>query len=581
VNALRARWRSACAAAGIAGVLTACEGPGAGEVLARCPTDTTPIAAVQGAGFTSPLAGRTVTVTGVISLVSDDGLYIESLAPDSDPRTAEGLFLAAGPARAESATALQPGQRVKARGRVAERGEHRDTQTALVALASLQACGDPAPRPVTAVDLPLGDRDREALESMRVRIDSASVVTDVYHLHRGEFRIAKDLPLPQPTEVTRPGPDARARAARNRDHSLYVRLAPGERVPFAVGDELLSDAGVLGHDGEGPRLLLEESARLLRQPLPALAAPADGVLRIASLNLQNYFNGDGQGGGFPAPRGAETDAEFTAQRERLAGAVAHLAPHVLAVMELENDGFGPQSAAADLLEDLERATGERWAVADPGAPRVGSDEIAVGLFYRPGKVEALGPARLLDAAPFDLLSRTPLAQVLRDRASGETLLVNVNHLKSKGSCPDQGRDRDQGDGQGCWNRARLEAARALAPWVKELAEREAGGRALVLGDLNAYRMEDPVQHLLIEGFADLTATMGERHHFSYVYFGQSGTLDHALATPALLRGVAGAGILNVNAGWPRRMPLEPAWLGVSDHDPVVLDLRLTQASTSD
>ena len=60
-----------------------------------------------------------------------------------------------------------------------------------------------------------------------------------------------------------------------------------------------------------------------------------------------------------------------------------------------------------------------------------------------------------------------------------------------------------------------------------------------------------------------------------------GTLDHALATPALATRVTQARILNGNAGWPRRMALQPEWLGVSDHDPVIVDLRLIQASTSD
>lgn len=584
------RRRRTCAAAGLTGILglallagcdrTAEPGTDLDAPLGACPTDLTPLHVIQGRDFDSPLLGQSVSVAGVVTAITDQGLYLESLAPDDDPLTSEGLFLDA----ALSPGSIDTGAVVTARGRVVERGERRDTQTALADVMGLRACGAPKARPLTTTALPLGGKQREALESMRVRFDSASMVTDVYNLDRGDFRVALDGPLPQPTEVTRPGKDAKRQASRNWAHSLYVRLAPGDGQAFAVGDELLSDEGVLGHDGKGPRLLLETPARLLTHPVPSLPAPATGALRVVSLNLQNYFNGDGRGGGFPAPRGAETPREFRDQRERLAGLVAAMRPHVIGVMEIENDGFGEDSAAEDFRRDLEQATGHPWAVARPSAERVGTDEIAVGLFYRTDRVTPVGPARLLDAAPFDLLNRTPLAQVLRPAEGGLAFLVSVNHFKSKGSCPDQGRDRDQGDGQGCWNAARLAASRALAPWMEDIAGAEAGGRALIIGDLNAYRMEAPVQQLLMEGFGDLSAPIGERHRYSYVYFGASGTLDHAMASSSLINHVSGVALFNVNAGFPRRGPRDPAWpawVGASDHDPVVVDLRLTQSSTSD
>jgi predicted extracellular nuclease len=117
--------------------------------------------------------------------------------------------------------------------------------------------------------------------------------------------------------------------------------------------------------------------------------------------------------------------------------------------------------------------------------------------------------------------------------------------------------------------------------VQERADQLADGFGLILGDLNAYRMEDPVQQLLMDGFHDLTAVPGPGFTFSYVFRGEAGSLDHALSTRDLVSRVAGAGIPNVNSIHPRRMALEPDWLGASDHDPVVVDLRLIQASTSD
>ena len=60
-----------------------------------------------------------------------------------------------------------------------------------------------------------------------------------------------------------------------------------------------------------------------------------------------------------------------------------------------------------------------------------------------------------------VLRREPLAQAFK-RGDGPTFVVVANHFKSKGSCPEQGRDADQRDGQDCWNPARTLAARALA-----------------------------------------------------------------------------------------------------------------------
>ncbi len=571
--ALRDPRLSSAALLGALALLSACDAQDGGAVLDVCPVNT-PIHEVQGDDFVSPFVGQELAVTGVITLRTDAGLYIESLAPDRDPATSEGLFLAVD----EPDSTLQPGMVVSARGTVDELGERRDTQTALTGLTFLARCGAPQARPLSTTTLPLGGRDREALESMRVSIDSASIVTDVYRLSDGGFRVSRDFYLPEPTEVARPGSEAAQQKSRNWAYSLHVALPPGETAAFALGDELLSDAGVLGHDGIGPRLYLEETPRLVRQALPEIRPPRPGALRIVSLNLHNYFNGDGRGGDFPTPRGADTPAEFAAQRERFRAVIAQLQPHVVGVQELENDGFDPAGAAADFIGDLRQATGQDWEVARPEASIIGTDQITVGLFYRTDLLRPLGPAMLLDAAPFDLLNRVPIAQVLEQTSNGQRLLISVNHFKSKGSCPDQGRDRDQDDGQGCWNSARLAAAKALAPWLISLANQRAGGKALLLGDLNAYRMENPVQYLIAEGFQDLTASIGERHQYSYTFAGHSGTLDHALATPALAQDVENARILNINAGYPPRVELSPAWLRSSDHDPVVIDLRLAGPS---
>lgn len=574
--------RLTSAAAALLGsvLLAACgqqNGQPAISQAAGCPPPGHRIAQVQGSEFKSPLLGQTVQLQGVVTHVDLDGAYLQSPAPDSDPRTSEGLFLKAAGLGGQ----LRPGRLISVRGTVAELGERRDTITSLVDLADLSICDEAVRVAATRMELPLRQGRREAFEGMLVEISGRSFVTDVYRLADGTLRISGGGALPIPTEVAWPGEDARRRQQENWDNMLFAGLTGENIEAFPVGAELLSATGVLGHDGIGPRLLLEHPVRLAIPALPALAPPAGDELRVISLNVENYFNGDGRDGGFPTPRGADTPAEFAMQRERLVAALAWLQPHIVAVMEIENDGFDERSAAADFLSDLRNATGADWQVAAPDQARIGTDQITVGLFYQPDRARAIGKPQLLDAAPFDLLNRTPLSQLFEDPHSGHRFVVSVNHFKSKGGCPDQGRDQDQDDGQGCWNPTRTAAAAALAPWMDELARQpQAGGRALILGDLNAYRMEEPIRHLVEAGYVDLTGSAGSGHQFSFVFGGQSGTLDHALATPELARSVVRAQILNINSPFPPGMALEPLFLRSSDHDPVVVDLRFLQSATS-
>jgi hypothetical protein len=161
------------------------------------------------------------------------------------------------------------------------------------------------------------------------------------------------------------------------------------------------------------------------------------------------------------------------------------------------------------------------------------------------------------------------------------LLVAVNHLKSKGSCPETGENADQGDGQGCWSPARVAAAKGVSEWVNGLAEESGTGRILILGDMNAWRSSDPISIFRNQGFTELVEQLAGLPQYSYVYWGEAGTLDYAFASDALLPSVSHAEIWHINSAWPRKMELPDPWLRVSDHDPVVVDLDFSHSGTSD
>ena len=540
-----------------------------------CEQAFTPVSAVQGDGPVSPMLGQAVTVSGVVTMTDPGGLYIEQPGSDDADETSNGLYLSLPGSGAVA------GQWVVARGKVSELGEGDASLTALSDIGDWLACDRRATIPLTIAELPLDDIQRESLESMNLHFDQALIVTNPRDSNRGDLRLSLDAILPAPTEVARPGDDARAQAEWNHLHSIDIRLDESDRAPIPAGTQVFSVHGVLGNDQRGPRLLADDSAHLRVPPQYRIELPAAGDLRIVSLNLHNYFNGDGRGGGFPTPRGAETPGGFHKQRARLAALAGELAPHVVAVMELENDGFGPFSAAADFAGDLQDATGADWVAVAPWDGPVGDDAITVGLFYRPDQVVPVGKTEVLDGPDFDGLSRKPMAQVFRDLQTGEQLLLAVNHLKSKGTCPQSGQNSNLRDGQGCWNEARTSAARAMSAWVLDLAQSRASGRALVLGDMNAYRMEDPITAIIESGLKDLTAPSGLRPNYSYIFRGEAGTLDYAFGSATLLPFIQSARIANVNSNWPPIPELPLPWLGASDHDPVLVDLRFRNAQTRD
>jgi len=177
----------------------------------------------------------------------------------------------------------------------------------------------------------------------------------------------------------------------------------------------------------------------------------------------------------------------------------------------------------------------------------------------------------------------------------------VNHFKSKGSCPgasdaDAAGNVDSGDGQGCWSGRRTDQAAQLRNFIANVQAAKADTDVLVIGDLNAYGKEDPVLNLTGNGYTDLLAAYAGTSDYSYVFDGEAGYLDHALATGSLANQVSGAAHWHINADEPFIIDYNeefkqpacaacgPDYYSVSpyrssDHDPVIVGLNLYKAIT--
>lgn len=565
---------------------------------------------VQGGSARSPYEGRVVNLQGVVTgnFVSGlEGFFMQdaSGAEDGDRATSDALFVRWNRGKLPK---VRRGDRLAVSGKVEEIGEGEHRLTAL-SDARIEVLGRAAVSATLLTAPPARAQDWEALEGMWLRIPGPLTVSGNRGLLRfGELHVAFGERLRIPTDVQAPGAKARAQAEENQRRGLILDDARNAEYPSKLWylPEPLSDAaplraGSVVHGAEGLldsrygrwRLQLTESlSRVEHAPRPSVPVLPEG-LRLASLNLLNYFNGNGRGGGFPTERGASTRAELDRQRKKHVAVLLALQPDIAALSELENDRDDERSAQNDLLRALNEVLGKQGDYAIVSGADVGRNATRVGLLYRHSRVEPIGqPASLVDGT-FAEHSRPPLAQSFRERASGRVLTVVANHFKSKGGCPagDQGdpADRDLGDGQGCWNATRIASARALDLWLKSAPTGIDTPHRVLLGDLNAYTREDPLRLLRSLGWRDAMPIRGtDLNHHSYVWAGEAGSLDHALVSPSL------AGAIDAALTWPinsdeaeifdynlenRPADLYSATpLATSDHDPLVVVLDLARAA---
>lgn len=572
--------------------LSACE-PGAEGSPAPPGADPalTPIGVVQGPGPRSPREGQTVAVEGVVVgpfARNLGGVFIQSLAEDGDPATAEGLYLTRAP---DAEPRLRAGDHVRARGLVVELGQGESTLTALDA-AEVRVLGQAGTRPTVLTAPP---DDWEALEGQWLQLPGPLTVTGNDGLGRyGELAVSFDGRRYAPTELAAPGPEAEALAAENRhvllrlddardrqdpDRLWYLPDPVSDAAPLRAGSTVSGIEGVLDPRHGAWRLQLTEKLGAVEHAPRPPAPTVPGDRRLVAFNLLNLFNGDGRGGGFPTPRGARTPEQYRAQQAKLVATLQTLDPDVVALMELENDGHGPDSALAQFVAALNAAGPHAdWRFVGRGRGP-GENPIRVGIVYRATRVEPVGEPATLGIGPFADRSRAPLAQAFRAAPGAPAFLVVANHFKSKGGCDEAtGGDADQGDGQACFNATRVESARRLHDWLQGDPTGAAPAGTVLLGDFNAHAMEDPMRLLRELGWRDAFVLAGAERPYSYVFQGLAGRLDHALVDAGLAARLRGAAEWHANADESDRLdyrtdPTPDPWRA-SDHDPLLLGLDL-------
>ena len=585
--------------------------------------------AIQGAGLSAAITG-VVTTQGVV--VGDyevpptgsgqiRGFFIQDTEGDGDPATSDGLFVFRG-----GAGNVSLGDVVRVTGTA---GDFQG-QTQISGVTSVLSCGRGSVTPVD-VTLPVPSATAlERFEGMLVRLPQTLTVTEHFQLGRfGQVVVSSGGRLDQPTDVLPPGAEAAALQAANELNRLIIDDGTNVEDPDPIefgrsgnalsatntlrgGDTATGTVGVMtytwaGNSASGNAYRVRPSGALdgfVRfEPAnrrPRSAPPKNKALRIASMNLLNFFTTfsgcrAGISGGPIECRGAENQTEFDRQWPKTVAAMVGTKADVIGILEIENNGYGADSALGFLVDRLNEATAPgRYAFIDvdaaTGTPdALGSDAIKVAIVYRTDRVIPIGRTAALNTAAFvtggDSVprNRPALAQAFEQFADGARFVISVNHLKSKGSACDA---PDAGDGQGNCTQVRRNAAALLAQWLASDPTGAGDPDVLVVGDLNSYSMEQPVTDLTAAGYINLLPEFGGGH--SYAFDGQWGSLDHALASATLRPQVVAARDWFINADEPSALDYNTDfksaaqlqslyaadWFRMSDHNPLLVDLNL-------
>ncbi len=547
----------------------------------------TPIHTIQGSGTTATPGSFTTTgiVIGVYPTLSPAGFYIEEPTAtwDADINTSEGIFVVS------NATVFL-GDNVRVVGTVQEDGLSPSFNQAVFATATVTVLSTGNPLP-TSVDITLpvtATTDYEKYEAMLVRFPGTLTVSDNNNLGGfGEVKLSAGGLVYQPTQVIDPNdnppsgttssgssnvPAITALVASNNLRTILLddgRAGTMPSLPYVnvdntlrVGSTIDNIKGILGFAFSQYRI----------QPTPSFstisfnhaarpAVPGYGVganVKVASLNVLNYFNGNGAGGGFPTARGAHSLAEFNRQRDKIINALVTINADVVGLIEMENlDLNDATPALVDLVNGLNAIMGGgTYSFIDDdldnnGAQDNGTDVIRCAIIYKSTVVSPVGAAMLGSDPVFD---RPPLAQTFNVLSNNKTFNFIVNHFKSKGGCPGTGIDIDQGDGQACWNNRRKLQSNALVAFINGTVIPNSGtDRILTVGDYNAYYEEDPMDILRANNYS----VLGTATSYSYLFAGQVGSLDHAVTSPSLTGLVTAISKWNANS-------VEPEYLDYND-----------------
>ncbi|WP_426983940.1 lamin tail domain-containing protein [Brevibacillus borstelensis] len=578
---------------------------------------------IQGKGHRSPYEGANVSrVEGIVTAVVNGnsgtvGFYMQDPEPDNDPRTSEGIYVY------EPGANVRAGDRVEVSGAVKEYVSKSREATDLTlteidaASVAVKERGLPLPAPVvlgegdypypkTVIDndsFSLFDPEEdgidfwESLEGMLVRVDQPRVVGATKTFANPpsvEFVILSDKANPDKERTPAGGIPIAADNYNPERITIADKLVAGAP-EVKVGDAFAGPiVGVIDYSFANFKLYNTE-------PLPAVVdsgyerevttlEPAEDRLSIATYNIENFS--------------ARDNAD---KINGIAESIVHnlKQPDIVGVVEMQDNNGPEDNGVTDasqsgqaLIDAIVRAGGAAYRYVDiaPENKKDGGQpggNIRVGFLYNPERVSLAdrpagdavtavqveaeqgtarlshNPGRIDPLNPAFHESRKPLAaEFIFD---GKPVFVIANHFNSKG-----GDDALFGVKQPpvlVSEQQRVEIAKVVNGFVKQIYEADPEANVVVLGDFNDFQFSRPLQVLEGDELTNMITTLPLSEQYTYNYQGNAQVLDHILVSNHLAE-KAKIDIVHINADFTKEDGR------VSDHDPVLVQIKVSGSDTN-
>lgn len=550
------------------------------------------ISEIQSAGHVSPLVGRCVqgvkgTVTAILGQRSGQAFWLQD-SPDGNPATSDGLFVTA----LDGLDRIAVGDVLRVEGRVEEPSWRMELPVTRLVADGLEVIEHERDLPPPVV---MGQRGRtipsptidddgltvfqpdedaidffESLEGMRVRVDDPVVVGPTSG--HGEIVVLADGAVGAEPRSGRGG------VVLLPDNAHPERIIIDDRLvhdppTVAVGDRLEGPVDGVLHYSYGNFKVLNTADVSLRtaasaKPVGTTLVPDENHVSVATFNVENLHR-------------ASHEDKFADLADIVVRRLG--SPTVLAVQEIQDDS-GPEddgTVSAEgtlgrLVGAIEASGGPRyrWVQIDPenniDGGRPGAN-IRVALLFDPTRVGVVpaaksaltvNPERLGVEDPAFTDSRKPLVAELE--VDGHSIFFVVCHLRSKGGDdPLFGRRQPP---ERSSERQRIPQVALIRSFVDGRLSLDPNERIVILGDLNDFDFSDAIGILAAPPMTNLMERLPESERSTYVYQGNSQTLDHIIVSHALTEG-SEVEAIHVNANFP-------AAQRASDHDPVIARFRV-------
>ena len=566
---------------------------------------------IQGAAHISPHAGEIVsTVPATVTAKSSNGFWMQDSTPDADDATSEGIFVFTS-----SAPTVSVGDSVRVAGRVQEfrAGGASSTNLTTTELASptvtVLSTGNPLPGATvvgTGGRIPPSEVIEddvsgsvetsglfdpasdgidfwESMEGMRLQLNNPVAVGPTNDF--GETQVVGDDGAHASVRTARGGVIVRPNDFNPERVVLDDIVTPG--LPdMNVGDHYVGAvSGVLDYNFGNFMVELTSMPTVMHDGVtPETTPPAGpGEVSVGTFNFENLDPTD-------------PPSKFT----RLADILVHNlgAPDIVSGEEVQDNTGPTNDGVVNADETLDELVAAIAAVGGPAYdyryidPVDDSDggepggnirqvflfrtDTGVSFVDRPGGGPttptsvvsgsdgpelSASPGRIDPTNSAFLTSRKPLAGEFM--SNGQHLFVIANHFNSKGGDqPLEGRFQPPTRTSEV---QRHKQAEVVHDFVSAILSVDPNANVIVAGDLNDFQFSETVSILKQDVLEDLVDTLPENERYSYVFEGNSQTLDHILVSDALFGLPFEYDIVHVNAEFADQ---------ASDHEPSVVRIAL-------